>query len=118
MKCFTHDAVAVGACPNCGRGLCAECARLPWDAGSRLACSDACARALAQRDRSLEMLLDKSRQSARANSVYYFVSGTLSASAALASWHWEMPQLLTWFLGGSALALTVSGIWFGRAAKR
>jgi disulfide bond formation protein DsbB len=81
-----------------------------------LACSEECAQALARSEGALEMLLQKSRQSARANSVYYYVCGALSAGAAVASWYWLPIPFLMWFLAASAVALVISGVWFGRAA--
>jgi disulfide bond formation protein DsbB len=82
-----------------------------------LACSTECAQALARDEGALEMLLQKSRQSARANSVYYYACGALSAGAAVASWYWLPIPFLMWFLGASSVALAISGVWFGRAAK-
>ena len=116
MKCFKHDADAVGVCLYCGRALCAPCASAT--AGSRLACSEECAAALARQERTLEMLLHKSRQSARANSVYCYLCGALSAGATVAAWHWLPSPLLMWFTGASAVALIISGAWFGRGARK
>ena len=117
MKCFQHDAEAVAICPWCGRAQCAPCATAASSAGRRLACSTECAQALARDEGALEMLLQKSRQSARANSVYYYACGALSAGAAVASWYWLPIPFLMWFLGASSVALAISGVWFGRAAK-
>ena len=117
MKCFNHDAAAVAVCPWCGRALCAPCASAAAPKGRRLACSEECAQALARDEGALEMLLQKSRQSARASSVYYYLCGGLSAGAAVASWYWVGIPFVTWLLGGSAVALIISGVWFGRTAK-
>ncbi len=97
--------------------MCAPCASGPASAGKRFACSQKCAEGLARSEGALEMLLQKSRQSARANSVYYYLCGGLSAGAAIASWYWLPIPFLMWFLGASAIALVISGIWFGQAAK-
>jgi len=118
MKCFKHDTEAVAICPYCGRALCAPCATTCASAAPRLACSDECAKALTRNERALEMLLQKSRQSARANSVYCYLCGTLSAGATVACWFWMQIPLLMWFTGGSALVLIISGAWFGRGARK
>jgi len=118
MKCFKHDAEAVAVCPYCGRALCASCASAAVSAAPRVACSDECARALARNERALEMLLQKSRQSARANSVYCYLCGALSAGATFAAWHWLPSPLLMWFTGASAFVLIISGAWFGRGAEK
>jgi hypothetical protein len=116
MKCLRHDLEAVGVCAWCGRALCAQCAGAPGTA--RLACSEGCAAGLARHERSLELLLEKSVQTARANSVNYYLCGALSAGAAVAAWFWLQVPLLMWFLGGSAVALILSGAWLGRVARK
>jgi len=116
MKCFNHDTQAVAICPWCGRAMCAPCSLFTSSVGRRLACSEECAAALARSEGALEMLLQKSRQSARATSVYYYLCGGLSAGAAIASWYWLPIPFLMWFLAASAVALVISGVWFGRAA--
>jgi disulfide bond formation protein DsbB len=64
------------------------------------------------------MLLQKSRQSARANSVYCYLCGALSAGATVAAWYWMPVPLLMWFTGASAVVLIISGAWFGRGAGK
>jgi len=118
MKCFKHDAEAVGVCPYCGRALCAACLPAAAEPGSRLVCSEACALALARGEGALQLLLQKSRQSARANSVYCYLCGGLSAGGAAAAWFWLPIPLVIWLLAGSALALIISGFWFGRGAGK
>lgn len=116
MKCFKHDTEAIGVCPYCGRALCVSCASAAGASAARLACSSECAAALKRSEQSLESLSQRSRQSARANSVYYYLCGALSAAAAVASWFWLPIPFLIWFLGASSVALVVSGFWFGRVA--
>jgi len=118
MKCFKHDTEAVAVCPYCGRALCAACASASVSAAPRLACSEECAKALARNDAVLQLLLQKSRQSARANSVYCYLCGALSAGAAVAAWFWLPVPMLMWFLAASAVALIISGAWFGRGAGK
>jgi len=116
MKCFKHDVEAVAVCPYCGRALCASCAGA--SATPRLACSEACAAALARHERMLELLLQKSRQNARANSVYLYLCGVLSAGATVAARYWLPSPLLMWFTGAAAVVLIISGFWFGRGARK
>jgi hypothetical protein len=116
MKCLRHQIEAVGVCAYCGRAMCGQCADV--SGATRLACSGGCAAALAHSERSLESLLDKSVQSARANSVNYYLCGALSAGATVAAWFWLPSPLLMWFTGASAVALTLSGVWFGRVAGK
>jgi hypothetical protein len=118
MKCFKHDTEAVAVCPYCGRALCAPCASTVASAAPRLACSEECAKALTRNERFLQLLLQKSWQSARANSVYCYLCGGLSAGATVAAWYWLPVPLLMWFLGASAVALIISGAWFGRGAGK
>jgi hypothetical protein len=83
-----------------------------------LACSEACAQALARNDAVLQVLLQKSRQSARANSVYCYLCGALSAGGAVAAYYLMPVPMLMWFLAASAVALIISGVWFGRGAGK
>lgn len=118
MKCFKHETESVAVCAYCGRGMCASCASALTLAAPRLACSEECAKALARNDAVLQLLLQKSRQSARANSVYCYLCGALSAGAAVAAWFWLPVPMLMWFLAASAVALIISGAWFGRGAGK
>ena len=118
MKCFQHDTEAVAVCPYCGRALCAACASANASAVPRLACSEECAKALARHDAILQLLLHKSRPTARANSVYCYLCGALSAGGTVAAWFWLPVPMLMWFLAASAVALIISGVWFGRGAGK
>src|SRR5580658_3713044 len=118
MKCFKHDVEAVAVCPYCGKALCAPCATATTSAAPRLACSEECASALTRNERALEMLLQKSRQSARANSVYCYLCGALSGGGAVAAYYYLPVPMLIWFLAASAVALIISGAWFGRGAGK
>jgi hypothetical protein len=116
MRCQQHDLDAVGVCAWCGRGVCRKCVE---GAGPlRLTCSPDCATALARQAGVLESLLERSRQTARANSVNYYVSGAVAAGATIAAWFWLPSPLLMWFTGVSAAALMVSGFWLGRVARK
>ncbi len=118
MRCFKHEIEAVALCPYCGKAMCAACASASASAAPRLACSEECAQALARNDGFLQLLLQKSRQSARANSVYCYLCGALSAGGAVATYYFLPVPMLMWFLVASAVALTISGWWFGRGAGK
>ena len=118
MKCSKHDTEAVAICPYCGRAMCAPCTAVSVTAAPRLACSEECATALARNEGALQLLLQKSRQSARANSVYCYLCGGLSAGGSVAAYFWLPVPLVIWLLAGSAFALIVSGVWFGRGAAK
>ena len=115
MKCFKHPGEAVGVCAHCGRAVCNECIK-PSDA--RLACSQECAAALVEGDMAIRQLLHKSSQSARASAFYCYLTGALSAAAAVGAWFLLPSPFLILFTGGCALALIASGIWYSRTAGR
>lgn len=122
MKCREHNSVEViGVCLNCGRAVCSACAASPASAlspaPSPLVCSRACAEDLTRRNGALELLVERSVQSARASAVYYFLSAGVSGGAAVAAWFWLPSPILICFAGGSAVALASAGVWHGRGAK-
>jgi len=116
MKCLRHEQEAVGVCAWCGRGLCRQCG--DWSGAARLACSEGCAAALARHERALEMVLEKSRQTARAQAVNYYLCGAVSAGATIAAWFWLPAPLLMWFTGLTALVLLLSGLWLDRVSRK
>jgi hypothetical protein len=117
MKCFRHHPIdAVGICANCGRALCSDC--IPTSTASRVACSSDCASELAANTRALRLLLEKSTQSARASAFYCYLTGGLSAAAAVAAWFMLPSPFLIYFTGGCALALFAAGFWHGRVAGK
>ena len=117
MKCFKHNATdAVAVCAYCGRALCNDCiqsASVP-----RMICSNDCAAALTRADQAMQMILQRSAQSARASAFYCYVSGGLSAAAAVVAWFMLPSPFLILFTGACAVVLIASGIWYGRGAKR
>jgi hypothetical protein len=116
MKCFKHHAVeAVGVCAFCGRALCPECASPGLS--SPLACSNDCAEKLARQAGAIQTLLARSGQSAQASALYCYLSGGLSAGAAVAAWFLLPSPFLVWFSAGCALALISAGFWHGRVAR-
>jgi hypothetical protein len=116
MKCLAHNSEAVGICAHCGRALCADCAKL--SATQRMTCSDSCAAALARNDKALQLILQKSFQSARASAFYSYLCAGLSAAAAVGA-HFCLPSpFLIYFTAGCSVVFLASGIWYGQIAKR
>ncbi|HEX3856313.1 MAG TPA: hypothetical protein VHY30_03330 [Verrucomicrobiae bacterium] len=116
MKCLAHHSEAVAVCAYCGRALCADCAKP--NATQRMACSDHCAAALARNDQALQLILQKSLQSARASAFYSYLCGGLSAAAAIGA-HFYLPvPFLMWFTAGCSIVFIASGIWYGQIARK
>ncbi len=117
MKCLRHNtADAVAVCMYCGRALCPVCIQTP--APSRLICSSVCGTALERTERTVQLLLDKSVQSAKASAFYCYLCGGLSAGAAVAAWFMLPSPFLICFTAGCALVLFAAGFWYGRGAQR
>ena len=66
---------------------------------------------------SVQLLLDRSAQNARASAVYCYLSAVLSGGAAITAWFWLPSPFLMAFAGGSALVLAAAGYWHGRVAR-
>jgi len=116
MKCFNHNSTdAVAVCANCGRALCRECA--PSSRTGRLTCSTECAAEITAGSNALLLLIDKSEQSARASAFYCYLTGGLSAAAAVAAWFMLPSPFLIYFTGGCAVALFAAGFWHARVAR-
>lgn len=117
MKCFKHNAnEAVAICAYCGRALCLDC--IPSSTATRMFCSDGCLAALALNESTMQLLLHKSEQSARASAFYCYLCGGLSAGAAVAAWFMLPSPFLIYFTGGCAVVLILSGVWYQRGAKK
>ena len=116
MKCATHNAEAVAVCAYCGRALCADCAK--HSTTQRMICSDACAAALSRDDKAMQLILQKSLQSARANAFYCYLCGGLSAAGSAGAWFYLPVPFLIWFTTGCSLIFIASGMWYGRIAKK
>jgi hypothetical protein len=110
MKCATHQVEAVGVCAWCGRAVCGDCGKS--SASRRLVCSDDCAAALTRDARAMDLILRKSRQSARASAFYSFLCGALSAGGAIGASHYLPSEFLIWFCAGSSAVFVISGVWF------
>jgi hypothetical protein len=83
-----------------------------------MVCSNECAAALVRADQALQMILQRSAQSAQASAVYCYVSAGLSAAAAVGAWFMLPSPFLILFTSGCAVALLLSGLWYGRVAKK
>jgi hypothetical protein len=116
VKCAPHQAEAIGICAYCGRALCAGCAR-PSDA-PRLVCSPECASALSRNDQAVQLLLQKTVQNAQASAFYCYLCGALSLGAAVGA-HYVLPlPFLVYFTVACGVVFIISGIWYGRNAKK
>jgi hypothetical protein len=116
MKCAAHQTEAIAVCAYCGRALCSDCARP--SATRRLVCSENCAATLTRNDRALEMILQKSLQSARASAFYSFLCAALAAGGALGA-HFYLPSpFLIWFCAGCSLVCFASGLWYVGIARK
>jgi hypothetical protein len=116
MKCPTHQAEAIAVCAYCGRALCIDCARP--NTTQRMVCSDNCAAALTRGDRALELILQKSVQSARASAFYSYLCSGLSAAGAVGAWFYLHVPFLIWFTAGCSVVFLASGIWYARIARK
>jgi hypothetical protein len=116
MKCSKHNSEAVAICAYCGRALCADC--IQPSPTQRMVCSDDCADALARDDQALQLLLQKSLQSARASAFYSYLCGGLSAAGAVGAWFYLPVPFLVWFTAGCSVVFIASGIWYGRIARK
>ena len=117
MKCFKHNsAESVAVCAYCGRALCPDC--VPSPTAARITCSANCASAISRDSQALQLLLDKSAQTARASAFYCYLCGALSAAAAVAAWFMLPSPFLIYFTAACALVLFAAGFWYGRVAKQ
>ena len=116
MKCFKHNtADAVAVCAYCGRAVCPDC--VPTSDAVRIVCSTECGSSLMREGKAVELLLDKSSQSARASAFYCYLTGGLSAGAAVAAWYMLPSPFLIYFTAACALVLFAAGFWYGRVAR-
>jgi hypothetical protein len=66
----------------------------------------------------LGTILQQSVRSAQASAFYCYLCGGLSAGAAVVAWFMLPSPFLIIFTGACAVALTLSGIWYSRAARK
>ncbi|HMC26966.1 MAG TPA: hypothetical protein VKM56_04130 [Verrucomicrobiae bacterium] len=117
MKCFNHKVTdAIGVCAYCGRALCPDC--IQSSSSQRLVCSSNCADGLAHDSQAIQTILQQTVRSAKASAFYCYLCAGLSAGAAVVAWFMLPSPFLILFTAGCAIALLVSGIWYGRAVKK
>ena len=116
MKCTAHQAEAVAVCAYCGRALCPDCTKP--SATLRMVCSETCDKALTRADRAMELILQKSLQSASASAFYSYLCGGLSIAGAIGAYYFLPVPFLVWFTAGCSLVFIASGVWYGRIAKK
>jgi hypothetical protein len=116
MKCLPHQAEAIAVCAYCGRAMCADCAQT--NATQRLACSENCAAALTRNDRALELILQKSLQTARASAFYSYLCGGLSAAGAVGAYFYLPVPFLVWFTAGCSVVFIASGLWYSWISRK
>jgi hypothetical protein len=116
MKCAAHNSEAIAVCAYCGRAVCADCAKP--SATQRMVCSDSCAASLARDDKAMQLILQKSLQSAQASAFYCYLCGGLSAAGAIGAKFYLPSPFLIYFTGGCSLVFIASGIWYGKIAKK
>lgn len=116
MHCLKHAARAIGICSYCGRALCRDCVTLPPTA--RLVCSAECDKALGREVITIQLLLDKNAQNARASAFYCYLTAGLSAASSVAAWYLLPSPFLISFTGACALVLSIAGFWYGRVARQ
>jgi hypothetical protein len=117
MKCFNHNAAeAVAICAYCGRAVCPDCVSAP--AAARIVCSMECGSSLAREGKAVELLLEKSAQSAKASAYYCYLTSGLSAGAAVAAGFMLPSPFLIYFTAACALVLFAAGFWYGRVARK
>jgi hypothetical protein len=83
-----------------------------------MVCSAVCAATLERNDRVLQLILQKSFQSARASAFYSYLCGGLSAAGAVGAWFYLPVPFLIWFTAGCSVVFIASGIWYGRIARK
>ena len=81
-------------------------------------CSDACAAALAADEKAMQLILQKSLQSAQASAFYCFLCAGLSAAGAIGAEIYLPEPFLVWFTAGCSLVFIASGTWYGRIARK
>jgi len=66
----------------------------------------------------VQLILHKSEQNAQASAFYCYLCGILSAGAAVGAVYWLPSPFLIFFTSACAVALLLSGFWYGRVSKR
>ena len=83
-----------------------------------MVCSETCDAALTRGDKAMDLILQKSLQSARASAFYSYLCGGLSAAGAVGAYFYLPVPFLMWFTAGCSVVFIASGIWYSRIAGR
>jgi hypothetical protein len=83
-----------------------------------LACSSQCAEALLRNEKALAAILQQTVRNAQASALYCYLCAALSGGAAIVAWFMLPSPFLILFTAGCAFVLLLSGIWYGRAARK
>jgi hypothetical protein len=90
--------------------MCDVCVTTPN--APRITCSADCAGALAQSDRAMQSILQKSVQSLKASAFYCYLCGGLSAVTAVLAWFMLPSPFLIFFTGACGVVLIAAGAWY------
>ena len=117
MKCETHSNEATAVCAYCGRALCAECDRAA--SSPRIACSQACADALAKTDRAISLILTKNIQGARITGYFCYVLGVIFLAVGIYGYIlYPRMRVVHPMAAACGIALIAWGAFFHRLAKK
>lgn len=83
-----------------------------------MVCSESCDAALTRGDKAMDMILQKSLQSARASAFYSYLCAVLSAAGAVGAYFYLPVPFLMWFTAGCSVVFIASGVWYSRIACR
>jgi sulfite exporter TauE/SafE len=117
MRCETHNQEATAICAYCGRGLCASCTRAA--SSPRIACSDACAQALARTEVAISTILKKHVQGGRAVGYLCDAVGIIFVATGIYGFRIAPQARVANFLAVVlGIALMIFGVWFHRMARK
>ena len=83
-----------------------------------MVCSDNCAASLAREAKALDLVLQKSLQSARGSAFYSFLCAVLSIAGAIGAAKYLPSPFLIWFCAGCAIVFIASGSWYAWIARK
>ena len=83
-----------------------------------MVCSETCGAALTRGDQAMDLILQKSLQSARASAFYSYLCGGLSAAGAVGAYFYLPVPFLMWFTAGCSVVFIASGVWYSRIASK
>ena len=117
MKCEAHSSEATAVCTYCGRALCPQCDHAT--SSPRIACSEACADALAKADRAINLVLTKHIQGARITAYYLYILGAIFVAVGIYGYIlYPRMRVVHPMAAACGIALIAFGFSFHRLAKR